>query len=115
MIESAELPEKFCVFIGRPEDFLCGVDDAFLERPDVFNLGKDMRVERTACTARAFQAVERIAVRMSDAENLLKSCFVVIAEPEERPVSSDALSIRIEARVMSLPDAAFKFSCADNA
>ena len=115
MIESAEVPEKFCVFIGRSEDILSGVNDPFLERTNLLNLGEDVRVKGTPSASSSIESVTRIAIRVSNAENLLKSSFVVIVEPEERSVSRNALSARIEARVMSLPDAAFKFSCADNA
>ena len=114
MIESAEVPEKFCVFIGRSEDILSGVNDPFLERTNLLNLGEDVRVKGTPSASSSIESVTRIAIRVSNAENLLKSSFVVIVEPEERSVSRNALSARIEARVMSLPDAAFKFSCADN-
>ena len=91
-----------------------GMDNPFLERSDVFNLSKDMRVEGTARAPGTFESVARIALRMSNAENLLKSTLVIIAEPEERPVNRNALSIRVKACVMSLSDAAFKFSSAYN-
>lgn len=58
------------------------MDNTFLVRSDLLDLGKDMRVKGAACAAGSLKPVTRIAVRMSNAESVIESLFIIIAEPE---------------------------------